>query len=40
MNHADGWMHGWIDGQMWIWPMVGVLVLALLVVAILRLVKK
>ena len=31
MNHTDGWMMG---GGMWIWTMIGVLVVVLLVVAI------
>ena len=36
MNHADGWM----GGGMWLWTVIGVLVVVLLVVAISRLFKK
>jgi uncharacterized membrane protein len=40
MNHADGWMGGWAGGGMWLWTVIGVLVVALLVVAITKLSKK
>ena len=46
MNHNDGWMngwndsHGWSGGGMWIWTVVGILVIVLLVVAIMKLSKK
>lgn len=40
MDHANGWMSGWTDGGMWIWPVVGVLVVVLLVVVILKVAKK
>jgi len=33
MNHADGWMGGGI----WIWTVIGVLVMVLLVVVIIKL---
>jgi len=36
MNHAYGWM----DGGMWIWTVIGVLVVVLLVVAINKVSKK
>jgi hypothetical protein len=36
MNHTDGWM----GGGMWIWTVIGVLVVVLLVVMINRLSKK
>jgi hypothetical protein len=36
MNHADGWM----GGGMWIWAVIGVVVVALLVVVIGKLSKK
>jgi hypothetical protein len=36
MNHADGWM----GGGMWVWTVVGVLVVVLLVVVISKLSKK
>ena len=39
MNHADGWMGG-LGGGMWIWTVIGVLVVVLLVVAIIKLPKK
>ncbi|MBS1105946.1 MAG: hypothetical protein H6Q91_1448 [Deltaproteobacteria bacterium] len=32
MNHADGWMNGSMGGGMWIWTVIGVLVVVLLVV--------
>jgi hypothetical protein len=40
MNHADGWMGGWAGGGMWLWTVIGVLVVALLVGAITKLSKK
>jgi hypothetical protein len=36
MNHTDGWM----GGGMWIWTMVGAVVVVLLVVAITKLSKR
>jgi len=36
MNHAGGWM----GGGMWIWTVIGVLVVVLLVVVINKLLKK
>lgn len=36
MNHTDGWM----GGGMWIWTVIGVLVVILLVVMINRLSRK
>lgn len=36
MNHTDGWM----GGEMWIWPVIGILVVVLLVVVIIKLSKK
>lgn len=38
MNH-DGWMGGWVGG-MWLWAVIGVLVVALLFVMINKLSKK
>ncbi len=41
MNH--GWMdgtHGWMDGGMWLWTVIGVLLVVLLVVAINKVSKK
>ena len=40
MNQSDGWMNGWSGGGMWLWTVIGVLVVVLLVVAISKLSKK
>jgi hypothetical protein len=40
MNHTDGWMSSWMGGGMWIWTVIGVLVVVLLVVVIIKLSKK
>ena len=40
MNHADGWMIGWMGGGMWVWTVLGVVVAILLVVVIGKLSKK
>jgi hypothetical protein len=32
MNQTDGWMNGWVGPGMWIWTVIGVLVVVLLVV--------
>ena len=40
MNQTDGWMSGWAGSGMWIWTVIGVLVVVLLVVAIAKLSKK
>jgi len=40
MSHADGWMNGWMGGGVWIWGVIGVLVIVLLVVAITKLSNK
>jgi hypothetical protein len=40
MNHTDGWMSGWASGGMWVWTVIGVLVVVLLVVVISKLSKK
>ena len=40
MNHADGWMSGWMGGGMWLWTVIGVLVVVLLVVVINKQSKK
>jgi hypothetical protein len=40
MNQTDGWMSGWAGGGMWIWTVIGVLVVVLLVVVISKLSKK
>ena len=36
MNHSDGWM----GGGMWVWTVVGVLMVVLLVILINKLTKK
>lgn len=42
MNNMMIGTHGWMSGGMWLWlwPMVGVLLVILLVVAILKLTEK
>ena len=40
MNHSDQWMSGWAGGGMWIWTVIGVLVVVLLVVVIAKLSSK
>ena len=40
MNHTDGWMGDWTGGGMWIWSVVGLMVVILLVVVIAKLIKK
>lgn len=34
MDYSNGWMHGSMGGGMWIWTVVGILVVILLVVVI------
>ncbi len=40
MNHMDGWASRWMGGGMWLWTVIGVLVVVLLVVLILKLSRK
>jgi len=40
MNHTDGWMSGGTGGGMWLWTVIGVLVVVLLVVVITKLFNK
>jgi hypothetical protein len=40
MNHANNWMSGWMGGGTWIWPVIGILLVVLLVVAINKLSRK
>ena len=40
MNQTDGLMGGWAGGGMWIWAVIGVLVVVLLVVLINKQTKK
>ena len=40
MHNANGWiggMNGWMGGGMWLWTVIGVLLVVLLVVAISKL---
>ncbi len=36
MSHVDGWMNGWMGGGMWLRPVLGVVVVALLVVLVMK----
>ena len=40
MNQTSGWMGGWAGGGMWVWTVIGVLVIVLLVAAINKLANK
>jgi hypothetical protein len=41
MNHRNGWMDGpWASGGMWLWTLIGVLIVVLLVVLINRVSRK
>ena len=43
MHNANGWMggiNGWMGGGMWLWTVIGVLLVVLLVVAISKLSKQ
>jgi uncharacterized membrane protein len=43
MNYMNGWMngaHGWMGGGMWLWTVIGVLLVVFLVVAISKLSKQ
>ncbi len=43
MNYMNGWMHGangWMGGGMWLWTVIGVLLVVFLVVAITKLSKQ
>jgi len=40
MNRTDGWMNGWSGGGMWLWTVLGLVIVALLVVVINKLSKK
>lgn len=40
MDYANGWMHGSMGGGMWIWSLVGVVVVIVLFVVILKQRKK
>ena len=40
MNHTNGWMNGWSGGGMWLWTVLGLVIVALLVVMISKLSKK
>ncbi|MGK2906255.1 MAG: hypothetical protein ACSLFH_07925 [Desulfuromonadales bacterium] len=36
----DGGMHGWLNGGMWVWPVLGTLVAILIIIVVIKLVKK
>jgi hypothetical protein len=41
MNHGSGWMgSGWMAGGIWLWTVIGTLVLVLLVVLINKVSKR
>jgi uncharacterized membrane protein len=40
MNYGDGWMNGWLGGGMWVWTVVGLVVLVLLVVLVIKVSSK
>jgi uncharacterized membrane protein len=40
MNNMMNYTNGWMDGGMWIWMVIGVLVVVLLVVVITKLSNK
>jgi hypothetical protein len=41
MNHGSGWMgNGWTAGGIWLWTVIGTLVLVLLVVLINKVSKR
>ncbi len=39
-NMMNGGMHGWMNGGMWVWPVLGTLVAVLIVVVVIKLLKK
>jgi hypothetical protein len=39
-NMMDGGMHGWLNGGMWVWPVLATLVAVLIVIVVIKLVKK
>jgi hypothetical protein len=40
MNHSNGWIGDWMGGGMWLWTVIGVVVIVLLVVGINKLSRK
>ncbi len=36
----NGWMHEWMNGGMWFWPVIATLVVVLIVIVVIRLRKK
>jgi hypothetical protein len=40
MNHGNGWLSGWFGEGMWLWTIIGVLVVVLLIVLITKGSKK
>jgi hypothetical protein len=43
MHYGNGWMggmNGWMGGGMWLWPVIGVLLVVVLIFAISKLSKQ
>jgi hypothetical protein len=40
MNNTHDWMNGWSGGGLWVWTVIGIVLVALLVVVISKLSKK
>ncbi len=40
MDQSTGHMNGWLGGGMWLWTVIGVLIIVLLIVAINRFPRK
>ena len=40
MSHASGAMSGWMGGGVWLWAVIGVVIVVLLVVVIAKLPRK
>lgn len=40
MDQSTGHMNGWLGGGMWLWTVIGVLIIILLIVAIIRFPRK
>ena len=40
MNQTNSGMNGWMGGGMWVWTVVGILLVVLLVIAVVKMSKK
>jgi len=40
MNQGNGWMNWWVGPEMWVWTVLGVILLVLLAIAVIKLIKK